>query len=207
MTLERPPLINQDDPERINRWLYLLWTLVTTQSSGTAETNHAALGNLNSTNYTHLTANQATALTTGNNATIHYHASDRDRANHTGSQPSSTISDFITAVSNATLTLGAQGASIASANNLTLGSDGNYFQITGATQINLIDTSNWLGGAWVTLKFNSTPTVKHNQAASGAFKPIMLAGAADFAATANDTLTLRYDSTDSKWYEISRAVI
>lgn len=101
----------------------------------------------------------------------------------------------------------AQGAAVAAANNLALGTDGNYFQISGATQINLLSASGWLGGAQVTLKFASTPTVKHNQVVSGVNKPILLAGAVDFVASANDTLTLVYDGTDAAWYEVARAVI
>lgn len=100
-----------------------------------------------------------------------------------------------------------QGAAVASANNLTLGSDGNRFQITGTTQINLIDNTDWQGGSIVTLHFQGAVTVTHNTAASGNNKPIMLSGAANFSATANDQLTLQYDSTDSKWYEIARTVI
>lgn len=42
----------------------------------------------------------ATDLTDGGASTLHYHASDRDRANHTGTQAASTISDFDTEVSN-----------------------------------------------------------------------------------------------------------
>lgn len=100
-----------------------------------------------------------------------------------------------------------QGSGIAAANNLSLPVDGNYQQISGATQINLLDSTSWQGGSVVTLKFSSTPTVKHNQVASTTYMPIMLAGAVDFVATANDMLTLRYDSTDSKWYEMCRTVI
>jgi len=100
-----------------------------------------------------------------------------------------------------------QGAVLTAANNLVLGTDGRYFQVDGATQINLIDNTAWRGGDLVTLKFNSAPTVKHNQAASGNNKPILLTGAADLVASANDTLTLRYDSTDAAWYEVGRAVI
>jgi hypothetical protein len=44
----------------------------------------------------------ATDLTDGGASTLHYHASDRDRANHTGTQTASTISDFDTEVSNNT---------------------------------------------------------------------------------------------------------
>lgn len=38
-----------------------------------------------------LTDAQAAALIGGGNTTLHYHAADRDRANHTGTQPASTI--------------------------------------------------------------------------------------------------------------------
>jgi hypothetical protein len=101
----------------------------------------------------------------------------------------------------------AQGATVASANNLVLGVDGNRFQISGTTQIDLIDNTNFQGGSVVTLHFQGNVTVKHNQAASGNNKPIMLSAAGDFSGTANDQLTLQYDSTDSKWYEIARTVI
>lgn len=40
----------------------------------------------------------ATDLTDGGDSTLHYHATDRSRANHTGTQTASTISDFSTAV-------------------------------------------------------------------------------------------------------------
>lgn len=42
----------------------------------------------------------ATDLTDGGASTLHYHVSDRARANHTGTQTASTISDFDTEVSN-----------------------------------------------------------------------------------------------------------
>lgn len=44
----------------------------------------------------------ATDLTDGGDSTLHYHASDRARSNHTGTQTASTISDFDTEVSNNT---------------------------------------------------------------------------------------------------------
>lgn len=44
----------------------------------------------------------ATDLTDGGDTTLHYHASDRARANHTGTQLASTVSDFDTEVSNNT---------------------------------------------------------------------------------------------------------
>lgn len=100
-----------------------------------------------------------------------------------------------------------QGATLTAANNLTLGNDGTYFEVLGVTQINLLNSTNWQGGSVITLRFASAPTVKHNQAASTTYYPILLAGAVDFVASANDTLTLRLDTSASAWYEQSRAVI
>lgn len=96
----------------------------------------------------------------------------------------------------------AQGAVVASANNVTLGNDGNRFQISGTTQINLINNGGWQGGAIVVLHFQGIVVVKHNQVASGNNKPIFLAGVADLTTAAKTQLTLQYDSTDSTWYQI-----
>lgn len=94
------------------------------------------------------------------------------------------------------------GASIAAANDLTLGSDGNSFSITGATQINAITTANWQAGSIVRLIFASTPTVKHNTAGGAGTAVILLSGGVDFIAAANDVLTLLYDGTS--WHEVGR---
>lgn len=101
MAIERPVSATVDDPELLKRWLYNLWVQLDKPSSGINETNHAALGNLNSDSYTHLTALQAQGLATGFNTALHYHASDRDRANHSGTQVAATISDFFVAVQEA----------------------------------------------------------------------------------------------------------
>jgi hypothetical protein len=107
-------------------------------------------------------------------------------------------------ISNARL-LGVKGADVVSANDITLG-NGNHFQITGTTQINRILTTNWTAGSSIVLKFSASVTVAHQGAANGSsFARINLAGAANFSATANDTLTLIYDGTD--WFETARAVI
>jgi hypothetical protein len=50
--------------------------------------------------YYHLTFAQHTDLIDGGNSNLHYHSTDRDRTNHTGTQLASTISDFDTEVSN-----------------------------------------------------------------------------------------------------------
>ncbi len=66
-----------------------------------AITNHNDTGNKQggtTDEYYHLTATQHTDLTDSGNSTLHYHASDRSRANHTGSQAYTTITDFIETV-------------------------------------------------------------------------------------------------------------
>lgn len=95
-----------------DRWMYLLWRRLTqagqilwgsldfTGSNLTdlATRNHADLQNINTASYTHLTSTQATDLTDAGDSALHYHATDRDRANHTGTQLAATISDFAAAV-------------------------------------------------------------------------------------------------------------
>lgn len=98
---------------------------------------------------------------------------------------------------------GAQGADIASANDMSIGADGNYYDVTGATQINTIVATNIKAGTMITLQFDSNPLVKH--ATAGAGSQLQLAGAVDFSSSAGDTLTLIFDGTFYR--EISRAVI
>lgn len=93
----------------------------------------------------------------------------------------------------------AKGADVASANNLVLGNDGNVFHITGSTQINLLASTNFQAGTTVVLIFDGVLTVKHNQTVSGANKPIILQGAADYVTAANSMLVLTYDGTS--WFD------
>lgn len=103
-----------------------------------------------------------------------------------------------------------QGTDVASGTNLTLAGDGNTFEITGTTQIDLILITGWRDGVVVTLVFNESVTVRHGIATSGSNVTILLAGAANFAATANDTLTLVLCSTTAggqAWRELARTAI
>lgn len=98
----------------------------------------------------------------------------------------------------------AKGADVASANDLTLGSDGNTFIITGNTQINAITTAQWSAGDKICLIFSGTPTVKHNTAGGVGTAVILLAGSVDLVAAANTILSLVYDGT--QFQETSRKV-
>lgn len=101
-----------------------------------------------------------------------------------------------------------QGADVASTNNLVLGTDGNAFEITGTTQINLIANTGRVNGGIVNLIFTSNPTVKNGQATSGSNITILLAGAADFVASSNDVLTLMLCEVGGTqaWREVCRSV-
>lgn len=96
------------------------------------------------------------------------------------------------------------GAGVTAANNLTLGTDGDSFQISGTTQINLISETGWQNGSDLTLYFFSSVTVKNGQVASGSFDPIMLSNSTDFSAITGSTLTLKLFG--GFWIEIGRKV-
>ena len=93
---------------------------------------------------------------------------------------------------------GLKGADVVAATTITL-VDGNFFDITGATQIDAIVSTNWQAGSTIVLHFDSTPIVGNNIGTDG----IILAGGA-FTATADDTLTLIWNGT--RWEELSRSL-
>lgn len=100
--------------------------------------------------------------------------------------------------------LQSKGADVSSAGDLTLGTDGNTFHITGTTTINAITTSGWRSGTEINLIFDASVTVKNNTAGGGGTAVMKLAGGADFSATSNDVLTLLWDGTS--FFEKSRSV-
>lgn len=100
--------------------------------------------------------------------------------------------------------LGNQGADIASANDMTL-TVGNYFDITGSTEVQRILGTDWTAGTQVILQFDAAPLVKHGTAAGASYYGFQLAGAADFQASAGDTLMLVFDG--AWWREVARTVI
>ena len=96
--------------------------------------------------------------------------------------------------------VGGKGTDIASANDAAA-PDGNYCNVTGATQINTMATTGITVGTMVTFQFDSTPTVKYLTAGTGA--QFYFPDASDFVATAGSTLTVRYDGT--YWHAVGRS--
>lgn len=90
-------------------------------------------------------------------------------------------------------TLSGEGAAIASASTLTLGTDGSIFHVTGSTGPIAAISGNQ---NTVTLVFDSTPTLTH----SG---NLILQYGVDYVAAANNTMTF-FNEGSGVWRELSR---
>ena len=88
---------------------------------------------------------------------------------------------------------GDQGANVASASTVTLPLEGDFFVITGTTNITSVTAS--LSGRQVTLKFNGILTFTDGS-------NLKIAG--NLVTTADDTIAIVCDGTN--WYEVSRSV-
>lgn len=89
------------------------------------------------------------------------------------------------------------GAAVASANDLTLGTDGNSFPITGNVTINRIDPTGWTIGSEFKLVLSGTPTIAHNVASGGGFVRILVDGNANYTpANPGSIVTIYYDGTN-----------
>ena len=95
-----------------------------------------------------------------------------------------------------------QGADIASANDITLGADGNYFDVTGTTTINRIATADWTAGSTFYLQFDGALTVTDNVAAGGGFGSILLTGSANYSTAAGTILQVVFDGTSFKAWPV-----
>ena len=92
-----------------------------------------------------------------------------------------------------------QGGDVASATAINVGPWGRV-RVTGSVTIDRINARN--NAFPVVLHFTAITTVRNNQAASGDEKPIVLAAGVDLTTAALMQVTLQYDLTDSKWYQI-----
>ncbi len=106
--------------------------------------------------------------------------------------------------------LGKQGTDVASATNLTLPADGNTFELTGTTKVDLISNLGWQNGSRIKLVANESVTIDHGTATASTNVTIRLAGSADFAMTAESSIILELVETTAGgqvWLEESRTVI
>jgi len=102
-----------------------------------------------------------------------------------------------------------QGADVASvAGAITLGSDGNVFEITGTNAITLISNVGWQNGSEVTLFFTSTASLTDGTANSGTDIGMELAGNANFTGSADDSVTLVLSEIGGtqRWREKCRSI-
>jgi len=106
--------------------------------------------------------------------------------------------------------IGNQGTDIASASTIVIPTDGNKFELTGTTAVNLITKTGYQDGHEITLIANESVTINHGTATSGSDITVLLAGASNFSMTANDTLTLALTTTTAggqAWRELARTAI
>ena len=85
---------------------------------------------------------------------------------------------------------------------LTLGTDGNVFDITGTNTINEITPTSWQAGSIIDLQFDGVLTVTNN---SGGTNDILLADGANFTTAVGDVLTLFFNGAD--WQEVARSTV
>lgn len=111
--------------------------------AGKADTGHTHVLTSGASDVT-ITAANLNALDDGVNTALHFHDSDRSRANHTGTQTASTISDFNSA------TRAQVEAELIAGTNVTLTPAG-----TGATRTITIDAAG--GGSAITVQDEGTP--------------------------------------------------
>lgn len=83
-----------------------------------------------------------------------------------------------------------QGADVASATDLTLGADGNVFNITGTTTINDITTTGWANGSQIVLRFTGVVIVTNNGTPNANTAAVLLAGSLPLTSANNTILGL-----------------
>ena len=103
-----------------------------------------------------------------------------------------------------------QGTDIASGTTIVIPADGNVFELTGTTAVTLITKTGYQDGTEITLIANESVTITNGTATSGDDTTILLAGAGNFAMTANDVLKLVLSTTTAggqAWREVCRTII
>jgi hypothetical protein len=143
-------------------------------------------------------ASMATGILTisNSNAQLSFSSGGANIALSTGSLILTPQSTFYVSIGAARFQ-SAQGANVASAQPLTLGTDGNYFSITGTTGIQGIVTTKWLAGSKIALQLVSGITITNNSGAPGASAAaILLRAGANLTTSGVYVLELYYNGTN-----------
>lgn len=107
--------------------------------------------------------------------------------------------------------LTAQGATIASggascvAGDCTLGTDGNFFIISGTTTIDGFATVGWRAGSIIVLNTSGSITFTNAGTVAGGYGAMLLVGGANVSMTANDNMILIFDGT--AWQQIAPTLV
>lgn len=95
--------------------------------------------------------------------------------------------------SNARLQGPPKGADVASASTLTVGTDGNYFVVTGTTTVNYLTTTSFRAGAYVVLEFSGITTITNNASS-------VPGGTAAFLSRSGRDIKTRAGAVYAFWY-------
>ena len=152
--------------------------------------------------YYHLTSAQATDLTDGNDSTSHYHASDRARANHTGTQTMSTISDL------PTLAAGTYTPTITGVTNTdtATGTDAQYLRVGNVVTVSgkLTIDATAAGATQVDISFPVASSIANPEECAGtAHSDSVAEGGAISGNAPNNRASLNFiaaDTTSNDWY-------
>lgn len=97
--------------------------------------------------------------------------------------------------------LGLQGTDVSSAGDITLGL-GNYFDITGTTQINRIAKAGWTAGSRIILQFDAIVTIKDAQTGDATYASILVSSSTDYVSSAGSMVEIIFDGTAWRLYPI-----
>lgn len=160
-----------------------------------ATRNHNDLQNIQggaAGDHYHLTNAQATDLTDGGDSAAHFHSADRARANHTGTQAYSTISDGAVGTYTPTLT---NVTNVAASGALTAFyiRAGNIVTVAGAVTIDPTAAGNTVLG--ISLPIASNLGTANDVAGTTATSSVLEAGIVN-GDVANDRAQIVYNATD-----------
>lgn len=181
------------NPSYVNSWYEILRNLVNNIPENTNHNDLAGLQGGAADEYYHLTQAAHTGLTSGADYTGHFHATDRDRANHTGTQLMATISDL------PVLATGTYTPTLTNLANIDATTSyvcqymrvGDMVNVSGKLDIDPT-TSGVLTRVRISLPIASNFTVANDLGGTASSISVAMSAAGIFADTASDAAQLNY---------------